>query len=186
LSENLIESKTWPPSSARLKLAARKARRYFEGRDKCAPYEDFLWRVRAAPKPISMRGTVSVIPFDINSTRSATPEYVKTINKLIELLELPGGWNSYNAKPISKENVTFAVGLLAQLMHENTPAPQVVPKVRGGVRLEWHTRGINIEIDIDSPNGFSFFAEDLHGRQEPIEEEMDEIVLSQWIDRLSG
>lgn len=185
MTEKLIESKIWLPSSAGSKLAVRKARRYFTGRDKHVIYGPFVWPVEAAPKPISMRAIARVAPVEIRSARSATPEYVNTVNKLIELLELPERWNSYNAKQISRENVTFAVGLLAQLMRESTPAPQVVPKVRGGVRLEWHTRGINIEIDIDSPDGISFFAEDLHSQEEPIEGEVDEHILSQWIDRLS-
>jgi hypothetical protein len=123
---------------------------------------------------------------EVRKAPSTTPSYVRTIRTLIELLELPGGWNSYNARPIRKENVTFAVDLLARLMREDTPAPHVVPKVRGGVQLEWHTRGLNVEIDIESPKDVCFFAEDLSKAQEPLQEEhLDENVLSQWIERLS-
>lgn len=116
---------------------------------------------------------------------SATRGYVRTVQTLIELLELPGGWNSYNAKPIRKENVTFAVDLLSRLMHGNTPGPNVVPKVRGGVQLEWHTRGINLEISIDSPDGVKFFAEDISRSQEAVESDLDETVLAHWVDRIS-
>lgn len=194
MTEALTEPKTWFPSPVGSKLAARKARRYFPEPDKHVLYRHFLWQVRTEPKTISLtgpkfipvRGASSfVVPIKIKSVRSTTPQYVKTVNKLIELLELPGGWNSYNAKPISKENVTFAVALLARLMHTGTPAPHVVPKVRGGVQLEWHTRGINVEIDINSPEQVSFFAEDLRNEREIVEEELDEHILSQWIERLS-
>jgi hypothetical protein len=111
--------------------------------------------------------------------------YVQTVQTLIELLELPGGWNSYKAIPIRKENVNCAVELLARLMRVDTPAPNVVPKVRGGVQLEWHTRGVNLEIAIDSPNDVTFFAEDIRADEEPMEEELNESTLARWIDRIS-
>ena len=183
MTENLRESDKWFRPSPGSKLAARKARQYFMEPEKRVLYD---WQVEVPPQPISVRGITRVVPVDLESTRSTTPEYVETVNKLIELLELPGGWNSYNARPISKENVTFVVGLLAQLMRATTPAPQVVPRVRGGVQLEWHTRGVDIEIAVDSPEEVSFFAEDHRSAQEPVEEEFDVGILSHWIDRLSG
>jgi hypothetical protein len=115
-----------------------------------------------------------------------TPEYVRTVQTLIELLELPGGWNSYNAKPIRKENVRVAVDLLARLMREGTPAPVVVPKVRGGVQLEWHANGINIEIEINSPDDVSFFAENVTRSAAPSEEALDETAVSHWLDQISA
>jgi hypothetical protein len=115
-----------------------------------------------------------------------TEGYVQTVQTLIRLLELPGGWNSYKASPIRKENVNVAVELLARLMRANTPAPNVVPKVRGGVQLEWHTRGVNIEVAIDSPEEVTFFAEDIEKDEEPAEEELNESTISRWIDRISG
>jgi hypothetical protein len=119
----------------------------------------------------------------------ATAEYVQTVNRLIDLLQLPNGWNSYNARPISRDNVMFAVNLLGRVMRKGTPAPNVVPKVRGGVQLEWHTKGINIEIDIDSPNKICFFAEELRNGQNSFEEENPEAGergLTTWIARLSA
>jgi len=114
-----------------------------------------------------------------------TGGYVQTVQTLIELLELPGGWNSYKASPIRKENVNFAVELLARLMRVETPAPNVVPKVRGGVQLEWHTRGVNLEIAIDSPEHVTFFAEDSQVHEEAVEEDLNESTLARWIDRIS-
>lgn len=193
MAETLVESKVWPLSLERSKLAVQKARRYFTGRDKHVLYEHCDWHLRTLPEIIAakmpgcivVRETARLLPAATGTGGSITPEYVRTVNELIELLELPGGWNSYNAKPIKKENVTFAVGLLAKLMRANTPAPQVVPKVRGGVQLEWHMRGIDIEIAIDSPEEASFFAEDHRSKQERVEEELDEQILGEWIHRIS-
>jgi len=106
------------------------------------------------------------------------------VRTFIELLELPGGWNSYNAKQIRKENVNAAVSLLGRVMRLGTPAPIVVPKFRGGVQLEWHTNGVNLEIAIDSPDDITFFAEDIQSDQNP-EQELDESTITPWIDRIS-
>jgi hypothetical protein len=201
LTETIAEFGPWPPSSGRSKLAVRKARSYFVARDKHVFYGRVGWPEQDAlsihlvgpPDPIvvygahlvPVQGAARLVSAGTKSPRVTTREYVETVSKLIELLELPGGWNSYNAKPISKENVTFAVALLGRLMRESTPAPLVVPKVRGGVQLEWHTQGIDIEIAIDSPEKVSFFAEDLRGAQEPEEGPINEPLLGKWIDRLS-
>jgi hypothetical protein len=109
---------------------------------------------------------------------------IETVQTFIELLELPGRWNSYDAKQIRKENVTAAVNLLGRLMRPGTPAPIVVPKVRGGVQLEWHTKGVNLEIAIDSPADITFFAEDIHSI-ETHERDLNESTIMQWIDRVS-
>jgi hypothetical protein len=109
---------------------------------------------------------------------------IETVQTFIELLELPRGWNSYNAKQIRKENVNAAISLLGRIMQPGTPAPIVVPKVRGGVQLEWHTRGVNLEIAIDSPEHIAFFAEDIQSNEEP-EHELNESTITEWIDRIS-
>ena len=122
------------------------------------------------------------LPKPISTNLGHVP--IETVRTFIELLELPGGWNSYNAKQIRKENVNAAVSLLGRVMRLGTPAPIVVPKVRGGVQLEWHTNGINLEIAIDSPDDITFFAEDIQSNENP-EQELDESTLAPWIDRIS-
>ena len=109
---------------------------------------------------------------------------ILAVQQMIELLELPPGWNSYNARPIKKENVNFAVDLLGQTMRVDTPAPNVIPMVRGGVQLEWHTRGIDLEVSIYSPGKFSVVAEDARGGT-PAEGALDLASLRQWVERLS-
>ena len=108
---------------------------------------------------------------------------VETVNTFIKLLQLPVGWNSYNAKPIRGENLGAALSLLNRVMRPGTPAPIVVPTVRGGVQLEWHTRGINLEIAIDAADDINFFAEDIRTNEVP--ENLDEASLAPWVDRIS-
>src|SRR5712692_6489754 len=101
-----------------------------------------------------------------------SPVLTKAVQALAELLTLPSGWNSHRAKPIDAGNVARAIGLLVALMQEGTPAPAVVPTVRGGVQLEWHTQGMDIEIYIAAPERVSFFA----GCEESGESSEGEIV----------
>jgi hypothetical protein len=88
------------------------------------------------------------------------PEWLpQTEEALRKLLSLPQNWNSYGARPIQPQNVDSAVQLLHQLAGQNTPQPIVVPTVRGGVQLEWHTDGIDLEIEINEPGRFQVLYE---------------------------
>jgi hypothetical protein len=63
------------------------------------------------------------------------------------LLRLPAGWNSYRARPIAAQAVWGALQLLRYTMPLDAPKPAVVPTVRGGVQLEWHARGVDLEVE---------------------------------------
>ena len=70
-----------------------------------------------------------------------------TTEALAGLLYLAPNWDSYGARPIDQVHVFAALDLLVLVMQGDTPAPTVVPTNRGGVQLEWHTRGIDLEIE---------------------------------------
>jgi len=111
----------------------------------------------------------------------------KSVQAVVELLDLPAGWNSYSAKPVAPQNAIRAIRLLAELLGPETPPPAVVPTVRAGIQLEWHTKGVNIEIYIDSPENVSFFAEQV-GSDEISEGPLagHEHGLRSWLQRICG
>lgn len=110
-----------------------------------------------------------------------------SIKSIVALLNLPPGWNSYSAKPIAHENAIRAIRLLCDLMRLGIAAPIVVPRVRGGIQLEWHTEVGDIEIYIDSPGQISFFAEDAKsGESTEAPLAGHEEVLRAWVQRISG
>lgn len=76
---------------------------------------------------------------------------IPTVQAMGELLGLPENWDSYGARPVNPGVVSFALQLLSETMRADTSAPAVVPTSCGGVQLEWHTRGIDLEIEIRSP-----------------------------------
>lgn len=113
--------------------------------------------------------------------------FLKSAGAVVDLLNLPAGWNSYGALPIAPQNAVQTIQLLAVFIGPNTPAPAVVPRVRGGIQLEWHTASNDVEVYIDSPGNVSFFAE-----QAETAEMFDgplaghETVLKEWLQRISG
>jgi hypothetical protein len=113
--------------------------------------------------------------------------FAKCAGKIVELLQLPSGWNSHSAKPIAPQNASQAIELLGEFLGPDTPAPLIVPRVQGGIQLEWHSGSIDIEVYIDSPGSISFYAEQA-GMHEVVESPLsgNESILRAWINRLSG
>ncbi len=70
-----------------------------------------------------------------------------TAETLVALLGLPSGWDSYGAQAIAPSHVDAALQVLLRIMRRDSPTPAVVPTNRGGVQLEWHTSGIDLEIE---------------------------------------
>ena len=83
-----------------------------------------------------------------------------TAQALVDLLGLAPGWDSYSARPVDRSHVDAALQVLLLTMRHDTPAPTVVPTNRGGVQLEWHTNGIDLEIETLSTQKLSVSFED--------------------------
>lgn len=83
-----------------------------------------------------------------------------TIERMAELLALPEDWNSYGARPVDPRAAAEALRLLAKTMRSDAPAPLVIPTSAGGIQLEWHARGIDLEVEASSPGRVSVFYED--------------------------
>jgi hypothetical protein len=127
------------------------------------------------------------LPFEVHANRPMSPTFQKSVEAVADLLNLPPGWNSYSAKPIARENARRAIRLLDEFLKSDTPPPSIVPTVRGGIQLEWHTRGVNVEIYIEFPNDVTFFAEDTGSNKSsdaPLSGHEHELM--SWLQRLSG
>jgi len=113
--------------------------------------------------------------------------FLKSVQGVVNLLRLPPGWNSYSAKPIEPRNAIQAIRLVVEFLGPATPPPIIVPTVRGGVQIEWHTKGIDIEVYVDSSDSVSFFAEQAgsgESQEGPLAGHEHELKL--WLQRISG
>jgi hypothetical protein len=68
--------------------------------------------------------------------------------------------NSYRARLVSASATSAALQLLLSVTSDTVPKPAVVPTVRGGVQLEWHTRGIDLEVEARPDSRYSMAFED--------------------------
>jgi len=91
--------------------------------------------------------------------------------KLARLLALPQNWDSYGARPVDRQYVEFALEkLLPAIMEDGTFFPEVVPTKRGGIQFEWHMCGIDLEVEILSPENVRISYEKLDAPEEEWEE----------------
>ena len=94
-------------------------------------------------------GRLTTSAFGINRT----PIWlVSTSDRIIELVRLPFGWDGHDGRPVNFDVADFAVQILLQTLELDGPAPLVVPLSYGGLQLEWHEQGIDLEIEVEAPN----------------------------------
>jgi len=77
------------------------------------------------------------------------PPWVEpTVQSLGKLLELGSDWDSYGGSPIDPRCVAAALDLIFGTLPHDAPVPSVVPTSGGGVQIEWHTRGVDLEVEL--------------------------------------
>lgn len=80
--------------------------------------------------------------------------------RLGHLMDLAPNWNSYGAKEVTPQAAQETVMVLSQVMFPETIPPAMVPMASGGVQLEWHDKGIDLEIYIAADGSVTASVED--------------------------
>jgi len=107
--------------------------------------------------------------------------------KISELGELEEGWDSYGARPVDPRCAAATAEFVLNLLDGNTPKPAIVPTARGGIQLEWHRAGADLEIEIESPAKFHVFFEDEQtGEEREITLSNNLLPLLPFLKRLSA
>lgn len=109
--------------------------------------------------------------FDIVIAGELPSWVAPTVDALGRLLSMPPDWDSYGARQVDPTCVESAIDIALAIMHDRTPSPAVVPTSSGGIQLEWHMRGIDLEIEIQSPSRISASFEDQQGENTAWDEE---------------
>jgi hypothetical protein len=131
------------------------------------------WRREAVP--MLLRGRISakhrsrhviqlpigVITVDLPNDAEEPTWLLPALESLTETGSLRDNWNSYGARAVSPYSVVFAIRLLAMVMTETMPAPAFVPTRDGGMQLEWHTKGVDLEIFVSPAGRYRASSEDL-------------------------
>ena len=82
----------------------------------------------------------------VDLSRNAAGWVPWAFGRVNELLSLRDGWDSYGALAVRPESANQAVLFLQQHALGSLSAPSVVPMTDGGVQLEWHVGGVDLEI----------------------------------------
>lgn len=86
--------------------------------------------------------------------------------RLMELIRLPVGWDGHSGRPVKRDIAEFAASVLASLMLPRIPMPAIMPLSYGGVQIEWHRKGWDIEIEISAPNQMHIYQYELQSGDE--------------------
>ena len=74
-----------------------------------------------------------------------------TLDRAASLLLLPFNWDRAGAPPVEPSAIQHALDALSLFMADRSSLPHWTPTVTGGVQLDWHERGIDLEIAFE-PN----------------------------------
>lgn len=88
----------------------------------------------------------------VSATPTPAPWVSRALRALDELGDLETDWDGEGAPAIADETVRAALLFLAGSMRTSTSSPSVVPTLSGGVQLEWHQGGLDVEVEFD-PTG---------------------------------
>lgn len=98
---------------------------------------------------------------------------VEVLDKLYELLQLPPDWDGQSAPVVRRDAAMFVLEVLGKVMQPHTPLPQVVPSSVGGIQIEWHEAGIDLEFHIAAPYECELWFEDHQSGCQPVSLEMN-------------
>jgi hypothetical protein len=98
-----------------------------------------------------------------DSTTQLLAGYMKT--QLDRLLALPDGWDGARARSITDSAVLTAVQVLFGFADDAVLPPQLVPLPDGGIQLEWHVDGNDLELEVDASGASYLLATDNSGKQ---------------------
>ena len=101
-----------------------------------------------------------------------------TLNNCGHLLLLPADWDGAHAPVIDTGAIQAALDALCSFMADDSSAPQWTPTRDGGVQLDWHENGLDLEIEFspDKAEGYAVFEDHREGCDEwdgPVSQHME-------------
>lgn len=108
-----------------------------------------------------------------------------TAQRIASLLQLPENWDSYGAPRIQLASAAAMLDILTAVLRNDTEAPAVVPSAGGHLQAEWHTNGVDLEVEVLSPTSVAVYYRDQNGQWDQLLSR-DLKSLVEAIDRLSA
>jgi hypothetical protein len=83
------------------------------------------------------------------------------LDRLRRLVDLPTGWDGHDGKPTTAASAIHALEILGRIMRPGLPLPSIMPLSNGGVQLEWHRKGWDVEMEIVGGRPIAVFTHNL-------------------------
>lgn len=113
-----------------------------------------LWMPRVGVpqffKRLSRISTVAVqSDIDVWSDRSLPAWIYPLVEQMESILALKPGWDGPGSQPVTSDALRASLMVLEETMARDTIAPTVVPVSDGGLQLEWHCTGVDLEVYVE-------------------------------------
>lgn len=92
---------------------------------------------------------------------------------LNDALAMSQNWDSYGGRTPTMNAAVKAISWLLAVYRHGLPAPSTVPGSDGSIQLEWHTRGIDLEVLFAPNRRTSFVFADLKATMQDEEGELN-------------
>lgn len=87
------------------------------------------------------------------------PEWLASVHReLHDLTKIPRDWDTYDGVAVTDSAFEGAASFIATVSNPTTHQPSVVPTSEGGVQVEWHTGGYDVEAYFPPFGPATFFA----------------------------
>jgi hypothetical protein len=85
---------------------------------------------------------------------------IDVAGRIERLSALPPGWDGHHANAIDRRALLAAWAFLGGIASYVRVPPTMVPTVSGGVALEWHRGGVDLELEFEGSGGVTASYED--------------------------
>lgn len=107
----------------------------------------------------------------------ASPWYRAALDRISALTALAVGWNGYDALEVKGDMAIDAAVFLAKVAFPGIAAPSITPLADGGVQVEWHRGGLDIEVAFSDEEPGIYIADRQGGEVElPLSEAVSAIA----------
>ena len=124
----------------------------------------YSWPKAELDREASSRQYASAQTREIRFAEEAGHWQQDAYGRLVHLMSLNRGWDGSESPAVRPEIATFAWSALASVMVPSTPVPFIAPVSGGGLQLEWHSGGLDIELYIPQPSRAELYIEYGDGR----------------------
>ena len=139
-------------------------------------------QITLTPSPRRQQGQDSTV-FSNERPQWATD----ALRKLGALIDLKPGWDGHFGMPITHASASYAFDILRHVMQPGVPLPSITPLSYGGVQLEWHRKGWDVEIEVPGPGKIYVFTRDIRSEIETERElSADFTALGGVIDKIKN